>query len=371
MAVNPPLDSDAEHGELGDQVLGGLASRLQRAVGFYNAKRVSDRNITVPVAIFNPQTKQRYFEDAPVPLARQFASPLARSGTNADGPHGERHVTSGWGDPRSIQYDANIDSNRRHQGLDFRAAVGESVLASADGIVTFVGAQLRPTASARVASIVHPHTDAGGNVLDASGKVILTPGQLGHGGVFVQIRHNADFQGYWTEYMHLSDAAVAAGDHLLEGQVIGKVGRSGGNRGVTDGPHLHWQVRYLGTIVRPDPLVPHYWPGHDNEDLTSSVGVALAAATAGSITVGESLVASQAANQLQCLERATQCENARGPALKARQADHSQLVANNLALHTSALYDAIGKFQSAQPIVQAPMAFDFDTGLWSPDGKPL
>ncbi len=371
MPVNPPVDSDAEHGEFGEPVLQQLASRLQRAVGFYNAKRLSDRNITVPVPIYNPETRQRYFEDAPIPLARQFASPLARSGPNADGPRGERHVTSGWGDPRSIQYDANVDSNRRHQGLDFRAPTGEAVLASADGIVTFVGAQLRPSEAARVASIVRPHTDASGNVLDATGKVILTPSQLGHGGIFVQLRHTGDFQSYWTEYMHLSDVALKEGDHVLEGQMLGKVGRSGGNRGITEGAHLHWQVRFLGTIVRPDPLVPHYWPGHDNEGLDSSVGDAFASANRADISVGESLIASQTANQLQCLERATQCENQRGPTLKAAQSDHSRLVATNLSLHTGTIYDAVAKFQSSLPIVQSPMVFDFDTGVWSPDGKPV
>jgi hypothetical protein len=116
--------------------------------------------------------------------------------------------------------------------------------------------------------------------------------------------------------------------------------------------------------------VPHYWPGHADEGLSPSVGAAFAAASQRGLSVGESVVASEAANQLQCLERAVQCENFSGPDLKAAQSDYSQRIATNLSLHAGALYDATAKFGATSPIVQSPMVFDFDTGLWS-DGKAL
>lgn len=367
---NPPPDSDPERGQLGDSVAQQYVSHLQRAVGFYNAKKQSDRNLSVPQPIFNPQTKQRYFEDMPTPLPRQFGSPVAQKGANAQGPHGERLVTSGWGDARSIQYDASVDSNRRHAGLDFRAPVGETVYASADGIVTFVGAQLRPSAAGRVVNIVTPRSDASGNVLDAHGNIIVAPNQLGHGGVFIQIRHSGDFQNYWTEYMHLSNVSVKEGTRVLAGDVIGQVGRTGGNSGITSGPHLHWQVRFLGTIVRPDPLVPHYWPGHDNGTYGVPIGTAIAGLNTQGLSVGESVIANQVANQLQCLERATSCENFTGPQLKTQQSQQSDLLTKNLAIHVSAMYDAIAKFQAAVPVVNNPMTFNFDTGTWT-DGKAV
>jgi murein DD-endopeptidase MepM/ murein hydrolase activator NlpD len=367
---NPPPDSDPEQGQLGDSVSQQYVARLQRAVGYYNNARQSDSNLTVPKPIFNPKTRQRYFEDSPTQLARLFGSPLAEKGVNAQGPKGERLVTSGWGDARSIQYDANVDSDRRHAGLDFRAPVGETVYASADGVVTFVGAQLRPSSSGRAVNIAGAQSDANGNVLDGSGNQVLTPGQLGHGGIFIQIRHNGDFQNYWTEYMHLSAVSVKEGDHVLAGAVVGKVGRTGGNRGITTGPHLHWQVRFLGTIVRPDPLVPHYWPGHDNDAYGSPVGVAVASLNQQGLTVAESIVTNQVANQLQSLERATNCENFTGPQLKAQQATHSALLAQNLAVHAGAMYDAIAKFQAELPVVSTPMTFDFDAGVWT-DGKAV
>lgn len=367
---NPPPDSDPVHGQLGDPIADQYVTRLQRAIGFYNAKRQSDRNLSVPLPIFNPKTKQRYFEDAPTPLARLFASPLLQKGANARGPRGERLVTSGWGDARSVEYDAHVDSNRRHAGLDFRAPVGETVLASADGVVTFVGAQLRPTASGRVVNIDSPRSDAQGSVLNAAGAVVLTSNQLGHGGIFVQVRHSGDFQNYWTEYMHLSAISVKEGDQVLEGAPIGKVGRTGGDRGVTSGPHLHWQVRFLGTLVRPDPLVSHYWPGHDDGQQGSPIGLGIAGLNQQGLTVGEGIVANQVANQLQCLERATACENFTGPQLKAQQATQSTLLAKNLAVHVGAMYDAIAKFQAALPVVTSPMTFNFETGVWS-DGKAV
>lgn len=366
--TNPPKDSDPLHGEFGQPQVQDLLTRSQRAVAFYVAKRNADLNLRAPQAQFDPATKRRFFETAPTPLRRLFASPLARKGPNADGPHQERRVTSGWGDARSIGYDSDVDANRKHAGLDFRAPTGESVLASADGQVTFVGYQARPRGGV---SVQGPHVDAQGNVLDASGTVVAAPSALGHGGVFVQVRHSGDFQNYWTEYMHLSEVSVAQGDRVSEGQVIGKVGTTGGNRGITSGPHLHWQVRYLGTIVKPDSLVPNYWPGHPADAQGASVASSFSAVTKdGPIPLAAGLAASTAANQLQCLDRAAACENFGGPDLKQQQGAHAGLVARNLGVQVSALYDAVAKFQGSLPVVQAPMTFNFDTGLWS-DGSPV
>lgn len=46
--------------------------------------------------------------------------------------------------------------------------------------------------------------------------------------------------GVTTGYFHLSRTAVAVGDTVGTGQVIGAVGRSGR----VTGPHLHWVARY-------------------------------------------------------------------------------------------------------------------------------
>jgi murein DD-endopeptidase MepM/ murein hydrolase activator NlpD len=94
-----------------------------------------------------------------------------------------------------------------HSGVDIGSSYGHSVIAPADGVVTFVDF-------------------AGGY-----GKAII----LDHG------------HGISTRYGHLSGYAVAAGQHVNRGDVIGYVGLSGRSTG----PHLHYEVRINDTPVNP------------------------------------------------------------------------------------------------------------------------
>ncbi len=56
-------------------------------------------------------------------------------------------------------------------------------------------------------------------------------------------------QGVETLYGHLDALTVAAGDKLVQGQVVGFEGSTG----FSTGPHLHFEVRVDGQFV--DPLV--------------------------------------------------------------------------------------------------------------------
>jgi murein DD-endopeptidase MepM/ murein hydrolase activator NlpD len=94
-----------------------------------------------------------------------------------------------------------------HTGVDISAAYGQPVVAPADGVVTFAG-------------------DAGGY-----GRLVI----LEHG------------QGISTRYGHLASFAVALGQSVRRGDVIGYVGRSGR----ATGPHLHYEVRIQGVPVNP------------------------------------------------------------------------------------------------------------------------
>lgn len=53
--------------------------------------------------------------------------------------------------------------------------------------------------------------------------------------------------GYKTRYAHLSQILVKPGERVTRGQVIGKVGNTGGSTG----PHLHYEVLYMGRNVNP------------------------------------------------------------------------------------------------------------------------
>ena len=67
-------------------------------------------------------------------------------------------------------------------------------------------------------------------------------------GLYVSIDHGADLE---TRYAHMSRLAVAAGDRVKKGDVIGYVGSTGRSTG----PHLHYEVRVDGVAVNPIPYM--------------------------------------------------------------------------------------------------------------------
>jgi murein DD-endopeptidase MepM/ murein hydrolase activator NlpD len=94
-----------------------------------------------------------------------------------------------------------------HSGVDIGSSYGASIVAPADGVVTFT------------------------DIMGGYGKAIM----IDHG------------NGISTRYGHLSGFAVAAGQHVHRGDVIGYVGTSGRSTG----PHLHYEVRINDTPVNP------------------------------------------------------------------------------------------------------------------------
>jgi len=94
-----------------------------------------------------------------------------------------------------------------HSGVDIGSSYGAPIIAPADGTVTFT------------------------ETLGGYGKAIM----IDHG------------NGISTRYGHLSGYAVAAGQRVHRGDVIGYVGESGRSTG----PHLHYEVRINDTPVNP------------------------------------------------------------------------------------------------------------------------
>jgi LysM repeat protein len=72
----------------------------------------------------------------------------------------------------------------------------------------------------------------------ADGEVLISrsSGWNGGYGLYVVIKHN---NGTQTLYGHLSGTEVSAGDHVTQGQVIGRMGSTGKSTGV----HLHFEIR--------------------------------------------------------------------------------------------------------------------------------
>jgi murein DD-endopeptidase MepM/ murein hydrolase activator NlpD len=116
---------------------------------------------------------------------------------------GEVEFTSGFG----IRTDPFLGRPAMHTGLDFRAATGDPIRATANG---------------RVTSAAY----AGGY-----GKMV----EIDHG------------NGLATRYGHMSEIHVKVGETVKIGQVIGLVGSTGRSTG----SHLHYETRIDGEAVDP------------------------------------------------------------------------------------------------------------------------
>lgn len=109
----------------------------------------------------------------------------------------------------------------------------------------FSKARLHP-----VLRIVRPHlgvdyrAPAGSPVVAVANGVVVSAGWSGEGGRLVRLRHAS---GYETLYMHLSSIAVRAGQHVGQGDLVGRVGMTG----LATGPHLDYRVRKNGAYLNP------------------------------------------------------------------------------------------------------------------------
>ncbi len=104
-----------------------------------------------------------------------------------------------------------LKRRRKHNGVDIAAPTGTPVYATADGLI---------------------------------GRADWFSSY----GLYISIDHGADLE---TRYAHLSRLAVAAGDTVRKGDIIGYVGSTGRSTG----PHLHYEVRVDGLAVNPIPYM--------------------------------------------------------------------------------------------------------------------
>src|SRR5687767_11113114 len=88
------------------------------------------------------------------------------------------------------------------------------------------------------------HAPAGAPVNSVAPGVVTLAGWTGGGGRTVKVRHP---NGYDTEYLHLSAIAVRAGQRISQGDLVGKVGKTG----LATGVHLHYGLKKNGRYVNP------------------------------------------------------------------------------------------------------------------------
>ena len=86
-------------------------------------------------------------------------------------------------------------------------------------------------------------------VLAGQAEVFAPAGSGGGYGLHVVVHHGA---GVETMYAHLADVAVADGQAVGGGTVLGHEGSTG----MSTGPHLHFEVREAGIAVNPTEVFP-------------------------------------------------------------------------------------------------------------------
>ena len=118
-----------------------------------------------------------------------------------------RAMSSGFG----MRVHPVLGGRRAHKGIDLPAATGTPIRATADGVVEMAD-------------------------------------WFGGYGLYVQLEHGGSME---TRYGHMSRIAVAAGQTVHKGDVIGYVGTTGRSTG----PHLHYEVRVNGEAVNPVPYM--------------------------------------------------------------------------------------------------------------------
>ena len=122
-------------------------------------------------------------------------------------PLDDARMSSGYG----MRSHPVLGGRRNHQGIDLAAPTGTPVYATADGIVSRAE-------------------------------------WFSSYGLYISVEHGGEMQ---TRYAHLSRLAVADGQRVRKGEIIGYVGSTGRSTG----PHLHYEVRIAGASVNPTPYM--------------------------------------------------------------------------------------------------------------------
>ena len=133
---------------------------------------------------------------------KQFVMRLIPNGPPLRGAY---RITSEWG----VRQHPILRRKYLHKGIDFGMPKGTPIYAPADGVVDFASS-----------------------------------GYNGGYGVMLKIEHSFGFK---TFYAHLSKLSVNKGDFVQKGQLIAY----SGNTGRSTGPHLHYEIRYLGGDLNP------------------------------------------------------------------------------------------------------------------------
>ena len=148
-----------------------------------------------------------------IPRGRAGVSSSLYGGGTCPGGYEGAYGTGGFIWPADNHYLSGNDYWSGHLAIDIAAGTGARIYAADSGVVVFAGSA------------------------------------LGGYGNMVVIDHG---NGYQSLYAHLSSVGVSCGQSVLQGQYIA----SAGNTGYSTGPHLHFEIRYLGGFINPWFVLP-------------------------------------------------------------------------------------------------------------------
>jgi hypothetical protein len=148
-----------------------------------------------------------------IPRGRAGVSSSLYGGGTCPGGYEGAYGTGGFIWPADNHYLSGNDYWSGHLAIDIAAGSGARIYAADSGVVVFAGSA------------------------------------LGGYGNMVVIDHG---NGYQSLYAHLSSVGVRCGQSVLQGQYIA----SAGNTGYSTGPHLHFEIRYLGGFINPWYVLP-------------------------------------------------------------------------------------------------------------------
>jgi LysM repeat protein len=148
-----------------------------------------------------------------IPRGRAGVSPTLLGPGTCKGGYEGAYGTGSFSWPSSQRVLSGNDYWSGHLGIDIAASIGDNINASDSGVVVFAG------------------------------------WAYGGYGNMVMVDHG---NGYQTLYAHLSGVIARCGQSVQRGQLIG----SAGSTGNSTGPHLHYEVRYMGGFINPWNVLP-------------------------------------------------------------------------------------------------------------------
>lgn len=142
-------------------------------------------------------------------------------------------------------------------------AAPSASIPSLDGLSSFVYPIMAPRLSSTFGNRRHPirkvvrHHDGvdlaapmGAPIRVIAKGFVVFADTYGSYGKLIVIRHQ---DGITSHYGHCSEISVTTGQQVSAGQIIGRVGETGG----ATGPHLHFEIRSNGKPFDPKRLIPN------------------------------------------------------------------------------------------------------------------